>query len=221
MKAAWDFTTRQNDLWVEVVQTKYRCGRKGIPNMVLEKSGSSNLWRGLCGVWKGVQHNLIWRYGKGRSINCWDNVWIPEKGKLANMANGPLSAIEASLTVADLVDENGAWCLEGVRHVLNDEVCNIILAMPLTRMGMMIELCGSLQKMGSSIQVRPTPPCYPKLTIPASSCIIVFRVGQALRESGSTYGKWLERRWLQIVSGKGEVLLRWGFVLCVIKRMNP
>lgn len=69
MKATWDLTTKKNDMWVNVVRTKYRCGREGIPNMDLDKSGS-NLWRGLCGVWKGTQQNLIWRYGKGRAINC-------------------------------------------------------------------------------------------------------------------------------------------------------
>lgn len=69
VKAAWDLTTKQEDLWVEVVRSKYKCGKDVLPIIDNDRAGS-NLWRGVCSTWKGVQQNIIWRLGRGRTINC-------------------------------------------------------------------------------------------------------------------------------------------------------
>lgn len=111
MKAVWDFSVSNEDLWVKVVRSKYRCGRVDTPSMFPSKAGS-NLWRGLCGAWKDVQHHLIWRYGRGSNINVWDSCWIPNKGKLSHSARGPLTAMVASITVADLVNDQGGGVLK-------------------------------------------------------------------------------------------------------------
>lgn len=52
---------------------------------------------------------------------------MPEKGKFADLVQFPLSEIEKSLTVADLTDQNGAWCLDKVIHFLPKDVLQFIL----------------------------------------------------------------------------------------------
>lgn len=53
-----------------------------------------------------------------------------KKGKLAHKANGPLTTLEASLTVADLIDVFGTWSLDKVRHILPDDLCDCISYLP-------------------------------------------------------------------------------------------
>lgn len=45
------------------------------------------------------------------------------------ITSGPLTALEASFTMADLVDVHGTWCLERVRHIILDEICDCILSL--------------------------------------------------------------------------------------------
>lgn len=46
IKAGWDLTSRREDLWVQVVRAKYKCGKDIIPTIMPKRPGS-NLWRGL------------------------------------------------------------------------------------------------------------------------------------------------------------------------------
>lgn len=45
--------------------------------------------------------------GDGYDINCWDDVWVPQIGKLSLMASGNMSMVEETLRVADLVNDQG------------------------------------------------------------------------------------------------------------------
>lgn len=47
MKVGWDLTAKREDLWVQVVRSKYKCGRDLMPRVSVDRPGS-NLWRGLC-----------------------------------------------------------------------------------------------------------------------------------------------------------------------------
>lgn len=127
MKVAWDLTSRRDDLWVEVVRSKYKCGKDLMPNIDCNRAGS-NLWRGICGAWKGVQQNLVWRISRGYSINVWNSLWIPEKGKIIDHARGLVNDNEAGLTVADLMNNEGAWDLEKIRHYLPDDILQFIFS---------------------------------------------------------------------------------------------
>lgn len=125
MKAAWDLTTKQEDLWVEVIRSKYKCGKNALPIIDLNRTGS-NLWRGVCSAWKDVQLNIIWRLGRGRTINCWNNNWIPVLGKLENYVQRPLNNLQRSLTVADLTDIHGGWDFEKINHCLPEDILQVI-----------------------------------------------------------------------------------------------
>lgn len=81
IKVGFHVTTRREDLWMEVVRSKYKCGKDIIPSISRDRPGS-NLWRGLVYVGEGVQNNTIWKVGKGNFTNCWEHIWIPELGSL-------------------------------------------------------------------------------------------------------------------------------------------
>lgn len=110
LKAGWQLISRKEDLWVQVVRSKYRCGNEIVPRMQVNKPGS-NLWRGLCNVWEETQNDLVWRAGNGKSINVWSDIWLPTVGKIGDIVNRPLSMVEANLRVWDLVSDQGEWML--------------------------------------------------------------------------------------------------------------
>lgn len=51
MRINWDLTMKRDDLWVQVVWSKYGCGNDTLPNINLTKAGS-NLWKGICNAWE-------------------------------------------------------------------------------------------------------------------------------------------------------------------------
>lgn len=81
MKINWDLMIKRDDLWVQVVRTKYGCGDGILPNIRSSKTGS-NLWRGICNAYDDFQKGLICKIGNGRSINIWNDYWIPNIGGL-------------------------------------------------------------------------------------------------------------------------------------------
>lgn len=60
MMAGWLLIDHRQDMWVNVIRSKYHCGRDFIPTIIPSISGS-NFWRGVCKAWKDVEQHLSWR----------------------------------------------------------------------------------------------------------------------------------------------------------------
>lgn len=89
---------------MKVVRAKYSCGSDLVPRIRLEKTGS-NLWKGICQSWESVEKNLVWRIGNGRSVNCWEDVWLPSLGRMSNVFLRHPNIVEANYRVCDIIDE--------------------------------------------------------------------------------------------------------------------
>ncbi|KAA3475778.1 Ribonuclease H-like superfamily protein [Gossypium australe] len=52
------------------------------PNCLLAKVGSypSFTWRSICGAHELITDGLLWRIGNGRSVNIWNDPWLPGPG---------------------------------------------------------------------------------------------------------------------------------------------
>lgn len=126
-KVGYELVAKKEELWVQVVRSKYKCGRDILPRIDRDKPGS-NLWRGIVSAWDGVRKNFVWRVGQGHSINCWRDVWIPELGKLEDKVVAPLSILESNLVVANLLNSHGEWSIDKIKHLLPLDICNRILS---------------------------------------------------------------------------------------------
>lgn len=69
-------------------------------------------------AWPQVQPHLIWRVRNGRSINCWNDSWIPGGSTLRDFTLRPLHGNEPHLRVCDLVDDEGHWDLARVADII-------------------------------------------------------------------------------------------------------
>lgn len=47
MKVGWNLISNKDDMWVEVIRSKYKCGRSPIPIINYGMLGS-NFWHGIC-----------------------------------------------------------------------------------------------------------------------------------------------------------------------------
>lgn len=129
MKAGWHMISRRDDMWVEVIRSKYRCGHGSIPKINTSLSGS-NFWRGICHSWDMVRDNVVWRVRSGSLINCWEEAWLPQGVSLKDNLLRPLDANEGSLRVSDLVT-NGQRDLSPIDDIIiHPSVKDLILAMP-------------------------------------------------------------------------------------------
>lgn len=108
MKAGWNLCARKNDMWVQIIRTKYKCGGELIPKINMKRQGS-NLWRGICKNWNLVNSNLVWRVGNGNSINFCTDQWIPNVGCLRELTIRPLSQVEMGDNINHFVTASGQW----------------------------------------------------------------------------------------------------------------
>ncbi|KAK8589976.1 hypothetical protein V6N12_024363 [Hibiscus sabdariffa] len=82
MKPAFGLVFRKDELWVRVLQNKYKC-RDIVPSSLVRR-GCSHLWKGVAGVWDQVRHHAIWNVGNGEVIDFWRSPWVADIGLLAD-----------------------------------------------------------------------------------------------------------------------------------------
>lgn len=96
----------REDLRVQIMRAKYKCGDDMLPIIDTNRAGS-NLWKGICNSWVKVQQNLWRTIGDGAQIQFWNHSWIPEGGKLGDVALTTVSARLSSNLVSHYVDDQG------------------------------------------------------------------------------------------------------------------
>lgn len=56
------------------------------------------------------------------TINCWNDSWIPNEGKIVDHLLRNPSCFENCLRVSDLVDCHGNWSLENLVTLVPDDI---------------------------------------------------------------------------------------------------
>lgn len=128
MKAGWRLCTRRDDMWVQVVRSKYRCRNDLIPRIQGNRPGS-NFWQGICKSWNEVQSNLVWRVGDGNRAKFWCDHWIPEINNLQSHATRVVSLSDMTKTVKDYVKQDGNWDFQSLNLMLPSHIMAKIRAM--------------------------------------------------------------------------------------------
>lgn len=115
IKAGWNLISQRDEMWAEVIRTKYKCGRGIIPS-IDDTLAWRNFWRGVCHAWKGVARNIIWKVGTGTNVNCWNDRWVPGDNILRDLTLRPLMHGEEELRVSNLISPSGGWDLMLINH---------------------------------------------------------------------------------------------------------
>ena len=128
-KLGWGLIHKRDELWVQVLRSKYKCGTDLIPQ-VQRHANCSNLWKGICSTWPVVQDNLIWRLGNGNSVSFWQDKWIPSCSRLRDHLLQSVPAHLVNVKVKDLVLNSGGWDWNSFQHLLPSRICSLIASFP-------------------------------------------------------------------------------------------
>ncbi|QHO47257.1 Putative ribonuclease H protein [Arachis hypogaea] len=128
MKNGWGLVERKDALWARVIRAKYNYGSDLLPR-VERKNKSSNLWKGICLAWKGVEKNHIWRIGDGSSIKFWKHNWVPNLGILTQYCDQVLTETNLSVFPTDFLSVSGDWDEDKLKEWLPDSIVEKIRAL--------------------------------------------------------------------------------------------
>ncbi|KAH1055847.1 hypothetical protein J1N35_033912 [Gossypium stocksii] len=125
MKIGYNLITKTEALWVQVLRSKY--GMRGNMPTSITRSNCSYMWRVVAKVWPLLCSNMIWSIGNGRTVLCWEDIWVPNKGPLKLYALNN-NTINSDITVSNMVLPNGDWNLNLFRLWLPEDVVRCILS---------------------------------------------------------------------------------------------
>ncbi|KAA3469396.1 reverse transcriptase [Gossypium australe] len=128
-KQAWRLFAQPDCLLAKVLKARYYPKT----NFLSAKVGSypSFTWRSICVARELIADGLLWRIGNGRSVNIWNDPWVPGPGR------SWLSVQNISThwsTVNQLIDEHSFTWKEDIIYKLVDcDQAKRILSIPLAR----------------------------------------------------------------------------------------
>ncbi|CAN1181076.1 Putative ribonuclease H protein At1g65750 [Linum perenne] len=127
LKIAWGILKRPNELWADVLLTKYM---KRTPQGLIPRGTKrfSNLWRGVKEVWHYLNLGLQWSIGDGLATSFWHDTWLDSGQRLANSALNQ-GNINAADKVADFCSASGGWDIDKLQSVISTEAMQQVLGM--------------------------------------------------------------------------------------------
>ncbi|KAE8666892.1 hypothetical protein F3Y22_tig00112487pilonHSYRG00023 [Hibiscus syriacus] len=78
MKISFNLVTCPNQLWAQVLRTKYRW-KETVPQDIAKPS-CTRLWKGISLVWENVRDSLVWSIGNDSSIDFRRGPWLGDIG---------------------------------------------------------------------------------------------------------------------------------------------
>ena len=134
MKLAWGIISSPNNLWVQVLISKYKIDPYNLPP-VLPTHYGSHLWRSLGQVWSEALASRRWSLGDGQSARFLWDLWVTDTVPLIAYATTTIPVGILDCKVADLVDVNGAWCWHRFdRYLPNHIILQIAALQPPSHM---------------------------------------------------------------------------------------
>ncbi|KAA3472112.1 reverse transcriptase [Gossypium australe] len=128
-KQAWRLFAQPDCLLAKVLKARYYPKT----NFLSAKVGSypSFTWRSICGARELIAAGLCWRIGNGKSINIWNDPWVPGTGQSC------LSVQNMNIhwqTVNQLIDEQSfTWKKDIIHKLVDCDKAKRILNIPLAR----------------------------------------------------------------------------------------
>ncbi|CAN1154332.1 Putative ribonuclease H protein At1g65750 [Linum perenne] len=152
MKLAWSLLKHPNELWVQVLTTKYM--KKVNGSLVARGSKRlSPLWRGISAAWEPMNRGLQWGINNGNDTSFWLDRWLDCGVVLRDQAL-PNAGVNWSEKVAGFTLPLGDWDLHKLSSVLSTELVKEVMGMtpPSPNLGQDLPVWGLEENGGFSIK---------------------------------------------------------------------
>ncbi|CAN1191033.1 Putative ribonuclease H protein At1g65750 [Linum perenne] len=133
MKLVWGMLSRPNELWVQVMLTKYM-KNSGQGWCLKRRSGFSATWRGMLSVWSDTINGLQWSIRDGNRTKFWTDTWLDSGVTLIDFATN-IQGVNHLNSVSDFCLENGSWDFNKLENCLPPEMVLQVGGMTPPRMG--------------------------------------------------------------------------------------
>ena len=106
-KLNWRVMENADALWSKTLKSKYCPSGIMDDRLRTRRSGSSN-WKGLKVGHETFRKGLRWVVNNGHCISFWHDLWVGDR-PLRCLVQGPLSPIEDSFRVCDVIEGMSMW----------------------------------------------------------------------------------------------------------------
>ncbi|CAN1821558.1 hypothetical protein LINPERHAP1_LOCUS29551 [Linum perenne] len=107
MKIVWGLISRPDDLWANVLITKYlNRGSKGYT--LKRQKAYSTVWRGVLNVWQETLNGIQWNIRDGKNTKLWIDIWLDSGVSLIDFAAN-IQGLDISNSVSDFCLADGSW----------------------------------------------------------------------------------------------------------------
>jgi ribonuclease HI len=106
-KLNWRVMEDAEALWSKSLKSKYCPSGIMDDRLRTRKSGSSN-WKGLKAGHDTFRKGLRWVVNNGHSVSFWHDLWVGDR-PLRYLVQGPLSLVEDSFRVCDVIEGVSMW----------------------------------------------------------------------------------------------------------------
>jgi ribonuclease HI len=133
-KLNWRLIQDKEALWAKTLLAKYGPTGPTAPNAFMGNRGSSNL-RGLRLGLDVFKKGIRWVVNNGHLVSFWHDRWVGTC-PIRELIHGPLTVIESSLRVCDVLEGSGVWNFERLSFSLPPSILETIRAIyvsPLSR----------------------------------------------------------------------------------------
>ena len=106
-KLGWGLIHKWDELWVQVLKSRYKCRFDLIHHLRTAHKGS-NIWKGIYVARPEVERNLGWWVSDGCFIDFWRDKWLPNCPNMLNAVVQNPSSQLANVKVVDFVSSEGS-----------------------------------------------------------------------------------------------------------------
>jgi hypothetical protein len=126
-KQCWRLLKRPDSLAARVMRGKYFPNSDFLGSNLGKKA--SFAWRSIWQAKGLLQEGLLWRVGNGRSINLWDDRWIPDP---PHKVLDPVRVLLREATVADIINrEANWWDVPLIKSIFSEDTVDKICSIPI------------------------------------------------------------------------------------------
>ncbi|CAK8574433.1 unnamed protein product [Lathyrus sativus] len=123
-KLGWQLHNGNDKLWCKVVLGEYR--QESINGSIMTKCSFSSFWKNVGKLWTKVEERSLWQIRDNATISAWNAKWLGHDLHILDLdvsIPGDLS----NANVSYLIQSDGDWKWEILRHWLSENVLNRIV----------------------------------------------------------------------------------------------
>ena len=106
-KLNWRVMEESASLWAKTLISKY-CPNGIMDEKLVSRRSGSNNWKGLKVGHEVFRRGIRWVVNNGHDASFWHDLWVGDK-PLRDLIHGPLSPLEDSLRVCDVIENVSMW----------------------------------------------------------------------------------------------------------------